>query len=123
MIYKEEIIMSSDDDCPIMSYITIGETKLGELALCLEDHYSGDDDDLSLGPDDLAKVVAVIDNDDLSAMAKHIGIPAHKVRDYLFEKFYDGGFISRRAYIRESFQEILNFILDNEGKYSFLEKG
>ena len=68
--------MSSDDDCCLMMSITIGETILDELALCLEEHYNGDDDYFKLNKNNLTKVVAIIDKHELSVMAKHLGIPA-----------------------------------------------
>lgn len=122
MIYNEELIISSDDDAPIMSSVTIGETIQGELALCLEDHYNGDDDYFKIDEDDLNKVVFVIDPYELPAMAKRIGIPTSEVRNHLIEKFSDDGYISRRDYIQEVFQDILNYILDNGGKYRPLER-
>lgn len=122
MIYNEELIISSDDDAPIMSSITIGETVRNELALCLEDHYNGDDDYFSIDKNELTNVVFVIDQYELSIMAKRIGIPTSEVRNHLIEKFSDGGYISRRDYIQEVFQEMLNYVLDNGGKYRPLER-
>lgn len=122
MIYNEELIISSDDDAPIMSSITIGETIRGELALCLEDHYNGDDDYFSIDENELTSVVFVIDPYELPIMAKRIGIPTGEVRNHLIEKFSDGGYISRRDYIQEVFQEMLNYVLDNGGKYRPLER-
>lgn len=85
MIYNESLIMSTDDDCDLMMSITIGETILDELALCLDEHYSGNDDCFRINKNNLTKVIAVIDKHNLSIMAKHIGIPASGVREHLIE--------------------------------------
>ena len=114
--------MSSDDDCCLMMSITIGETILDELALCLEEHYNGDDDYFKLNKNNLTKVVAIIDKHELSVMAKHLGIPASDVRKHLVEKFSDDGYISRTSYVRDAFQEILDYVLDCGGKYRFKKK-
>jgi hypothetical protein len=119
MIYNESLIMSTDDDCDLMMSITIGETILDELALCLDEHYSGNDDCFRINKNNLTKVIAVIDKHNLSIMAKHIGIPASGVREHLIEKFSDYGYISRISYVRDMFQEILDYILDCGGKYRF----
>ena len=113
--------MASDDDCDLMALISIGETDYNELALHFEEHCN-ENNDYGFKIKNLENVIAVIDNDSLAIMAEHLGIPAKKVRDHLLEKFGDHGYISRIAYIRDTFHEILNYILDCGGKYRFKKK-
>ena len=113
--------MESDEDCDFMASIYIGETEHKELALQFEEHCN-ENNDYGHKFKDLENVIAVIDDDSLPIMAEHLGIPANEIYDHLIKKFGDHGYISRIAYIREMFHEMLNYILDCGGKYRFKNK-
>lgn len=102
--------MESDCDCTITMNTTIGETFYNEVVIHLYEHYNGDEDYFKIEESDLTNVVAIIDKDDLAVMAKRLKIPAKKVRSHLIDKFYDGGYISRKSYVVDCFKEILEYI-------------
>lgn len=111
MIYNEVLLMESDDDSPIVADIAIGNDILDNLVIKLS--YSVYESGIRPDKD----VCAVIDSDSLASLAKHLRIAVHEVKQYLVDKFSYGGYISRTATVREEFHNILNFILDNGGKY------
>ena len=115
MIYNETIIMESDGDASIVMTISVGTTILDEMVICLEETVYDND----VLPDH--KTMAILDKDNQSILAECLNIKPAVLKEHLIDKFSEGGYLSSTSYVRAVFQQILEYILDNGGKYRLKE--
>lgn len=112
MIYNETIILESDSESSVVMTLSIGNTILDELVLSLNEEVY--DDDIVSVP----KTIAVIDKDNLLLMANRLKIKPADLKAFLVEKFSEGGRLTRN-YVRQVFQQMLEFVLNQGAKYCF----
>jgi len=117
MIYNSELIMESDGDCEIVASIVIGNDILGNLVIQLEYNDYGNDFPTGTSYPSCKATTAVIERDSMERMARKLHLPVKELTNHLIRKFYDGGYISRNAYVRRCFGKMLDYVLDQQGKY------
>lgn len=114
MIYNKTIMMESDSESPVVMTITIGNNIMDELVLCLEEEVYDDD------AVPCKKTTAVIDKDNMSALAGRLKIKPEGLKQHLIDRFEENGRLTKN-YVCHVYQQILEYILDNGGKYRLKE--
>lgn len=116
----EFLLMQSDEDAQIMASIYVGNDEQGNLVVSLIDNDGGWDypEDLDIEYTPEVDTIATIDAESQIEMASYLDIPVRKLMEHLVEKFEEQGYIAKTSYIHERFKDILDYILDNGGRYS-----
>ena len=117
MMYKRKLVMSSHEDYQIMADIFIGYDVLGNLLIRLCVHDEGDSYPSGVTFTTRDETSAIIDKDEMKAMASHLDIPPSAIKNHLYEGFKVREYISSTSYVTASFSNMLNYILDQGGKY------
>ena len=115
MIYNKTTMMESDSESPVVITVTIGNNIMDELVLCLEEEVYDDEAAPRM------KTTAVIDKDNMSALAGSLKIKPEELKQHLIDRFEENGRLTKN-YVCHVYQQILEYILDRGGKYRFKKK-
>lgn len=117
MMYKRKLVMSSHEDYQIMADIFIGYDVLENLVIRLCVHDEGDGYPTGTVFTSREETKAIIDKEEVKTLARRLKIPPSALKNYLYEGFKVRGYISSTDYVTASFSNMLNYILDQGGKY------
>ena len=113
MIYNERILMESDSDATLVATLSVGTNIMDETVICLTmSDYGRDGNHVPT-----RRTMAVIDGYEMKQLAIRWNIEPSAIGNFIANKFEDNGYISRIGYVKKIFKKILNYILDNDGKY------
>ena len=113
--------MSSDDDAPIMAYLSTGYNILDELVICLETHDDGSLHEEGTSYRATRQITATLDKDYIHQLANSLRMPDSDLQDYLTDLFKYGGYVPHKGRVFKQFQKMLDFVLNCGSKYKLHE--
>ncbi len=117
-----QLVMESDEDAQIYASIYIEEDDNGSLAILLDENDGGWDYPEGISYEPSKCTIATMDTDEVYIMASYLNIPKQGVMAHLLKEFGDHSYISSPSYVKASFKEILEYILDCGAKYTLQSK-
>ena len=121
MLKNEIILMSSDDDAPIMAFLSTGYNYLDELVICVETHDDGSIHEEGTSYRATRQITATLDKDHMRMMTKSLRIGVYDLQGFLNRRFQYRGYVSHKGRVFKQFQRMLDFVLDCGSKYKLHE--